>query len=66
MGASKMIDRSNVSGIDLTDKDLDGVSGGDKNPPLPQQTTMGGTAIGRGHSITNGGNNGNLAASPSI
>jgi hypothetical protein len=62
MGASKMIDRSNVSGVELTDKDLDVVSGGDKNPPPPpQQTTMGGTAI-----VTNGGNNGNLAASPSI
>jgi hypothetical protein len=55
MGASKMIDRSNVSGVELTDKDLDVVFGGNKNPPPPQQTTMRGTAIGRGHSITNGG-----------
>jgi hypothetical protein len=49
---SKTIESAKVD--ELRDSDLDLVSGGD--------LTVGGTAIGRGRVITNGGNNTNLAA----
>ena len=45
--------------IELTLEQLDAVSGGDKSAPT---TTVGGSAFGSGHSITNGGNNANLGA----
>jgi hypothetical protein len=42
---------------ELAIDELEGVSGGDGQPPI----TMGGTAGGRGHVITNGGNNTHMA-----
>jgi hypothetical protein len=45
--------------IELTLEQLDAVSGGDKSAPT---TTVGGSTRGRGHTITNGGNNSNVAA----
>jgi bacteriocin-like protein len=46
------------AGIDeLSIDELNVVSGGDGKPA----TTLGGTAGGRGHVITNGGNNRNVA-----